>query len=416
MKTDESLALFERLCAVMPGASTRTVTHYDPFPVCIDHCDGYRVWDVDGNEYIDLLNNYTPLVHGHAHPAIVEAITTTARRGLASALPSPIDLQGELAERLCSRTPSIELARFTNSASEAVMMAVRVARAYTGKDEIVFPGNGYHGSWDQVNIGGVDEEHPDGNPEGVLGIPSCVAALAHLVRFNDIAYLEAIMEEHGERVACILLEPILGHILEPGEPEFIAAAARLARQYGAILILDETITYRLWVGGWQTQHGIEADITTMGKTVGGGMPVGAFGGKAEFMSILDPRRPAALPAHGTMNGHALGMAAGCACLDLLDQPSIDRLNGMGERLAGRLHEAGRDAGIGMSVHACGSLLQVNCSDPLGFHRACLEEGLYIAPRGSMNLSTVMDEAVLDEIAGRWLRAVERTASVVTKAV
>jgi glutamate-1-semialdehyde 2,1-aminomutase len=416
MKTDESLALFERLTKVMPGACTRSVTHYDPFPLCLDHGEGYRVWDVDGNVYIDLLNNYTPLVHGHAHPAIVEAITATAQGGLASAMPAPLALQAELAERLCSRTPSIDLVRFTNSASEAVMMAVRVARAYTGRDEIVFPGNGYHGNWEQVNVGGVDDEHPEGNPDGVVGVPRSVAALAHLVRFNDSTHLEAIMQQHGEHVACILLEPVVGHVVEPAEPGFIAAAARIARQHGALLILDETVTYRLWAGGWQVQHGIEADLTTMGKTIGGGMPVGAFAGKEEIMRILDPRRPDALQAHGTMNGHALGMAAGCASLDLLDQPAIDRINDMGERLAKRLDTAGREADLGMRVHACGSLLQVDCPDPLTFHRACLEEGLYIAPRGNMNLSTPMDEAVLDEIVERWQRAIDRAPSMSSAAV
>jgi len=416
MKTDESLALFERLSRVMPGASTRTVTHYDPFPVGIDHGEGCRVWDVDGNVYIDLLNNYTPLVHGHAHPRIVAAISETAQKGLAAAVPAPIALQGELAERICSRTPSIDLVRFTNSASEAVMMAVRVARAYTGRDEIVFPGNGYHGSWDQVNVSGVDEEHPDGNPGGVPGIPQAVADLAHFLRFNDTAQLEALMAEHGEKVACILLEPILGHTLEVGDPEFIAAAVRIAHEHGALLILDETITCRLWVGGWQAQHGIQPDLTTMGKTIGGGMPMGAFGGKREFMSILDPRSAGALSAHGTMNGHALCMAAGCASLDLLDQPAIDRINEMGERLAQRLDAAGSGAGIGMHVHAYGSLLQVNCDEILAFHRACLEEGLYIAPRGSMNVSTPMDEAVLDEIVERWVRAIDRVAAKASQAV
>jgi len=140
------------------------------------------------------------------------------------------------------------------------------------------------------------------------------------------------------------------------------------------------------------------------------MPVGAFGGKEHIMRILDPRSDQPLAAHGTMNGHALGMAAGCASIDLLDKPAIDRINGMGESLAGRLDAAGRDGDIGMRVHACGSLLQVNCADPLGFHRACLEEGLYIAPRGSMNLSTPMDETVLDEIVERWTRATARIVS------
>jgi glutamate-1-semialdehyde 2,1-aminomutase len=407
MNDQKSRELFERLAKVMPGANTRTVTHYDPFPVCIDHGEGCRLWDVDGNSYIDLLNNYTPLVHGHAHPRIVEAITSAASRGMASAVPAPFALQGELAERLCARTPSIDLVRFTNSATEAVMMAVRAARAYTGRDELIMPSNGYHGSWDQVSVSGVDEEHPDGAEGGVPGIPKAVADMAHFVRFNDVGHLEELLRQHGSATAAILLEPILGHILEPGDPEFFRAALRLAHEYGALLILDETITYRLHVGGWQAEHGIEADLTTMGKTIGGGMPVGAFGGKEHVMRIFDPRRTDALAAHGTMNGHALCMAAGCASLDLLDQPAIDRINRMGESLAAQLDGAARDAGVDMHVHACGSLMQVNCADPLAFHRACLEEGLYIAPRGSMNLSTPMDDEVIAEIVTAWKRALDR---------
>ena len=408
MNDQKSRELFERLAKVMPGANTRTVTHYDPFPVGIDHGEGCRVWDVDGNSYIDLINNYTPLVHGHAHPRIVEAITSTAARGMASAVPAPFALQGELAERLCARTPSIDLVRFTNSASEAVMMAVRAARAFTGRDEIIMPANGYHGSWDQVSLSGTDEAHPDG-AQGVVppGVPAVLADLVHFVRFNDSGHLEELMRQHGSSTAAILLEPILGHILEPGDPEFFRAALRLAHKYGALLILDETITYRLHVGGWQVEHGIEADLTTLGKTIGGGMPVGAFGGKEQVMRIFDPRTAHPLAAHGTMNGHALGMAAGCASLDLLDQPAIDRINRMGESLAERLDAAGQDAGTDVRVYSCGSLLQVKTAAPLAFHRACLEEGLYIAPRGSMNMSTPMDDDVVAEIVGAWQRALDR---------
>ena len=410
MNDQKSRELFERLARVMPGANTRTVTHYDPFPVCIDRGKGCRLWDVDGNAYIDLLNNYTPLVHGHAHPKIFEAITQTAARGMASAVPAPFALQGELAERLCSRTPSIDLVRFTNSASEAVMMAVRAARAFTGRDAIIMPSNGYHGSWEQVSLSGTDEAHPDG-ALGVVppGIPAVLAELVQFVRFNDTGHLEELMREHGSSTAAILLEPILGHILEPGDPEFFRAALRLAHEHGALLILDETITYRLHVGGWQVQHGIEADLTTMGKTIGGGMPVGAFGGKEHVMRIFDPRSADALAAHGTMNGHALCMAAGCASLDLLDQAAIDRINDLGGSLAAQLDAAGRDDGGDVRVHNCGSLLQVNAPDPLAFHRACLEEGLYIAPRGSMNVSTPMDDDVVAEIVAAWKRALDRVA-------
>ena len=412
MKDQKSRELFERLAKVMPGANTRTVTHYEAFPVAIDHGEGCRIWDVDGNSYIDLINNYTALIHGHAHPRIVEAMCRAAEQGLAAAVPAPIALQGDLAERLCSRTPSIDLVRFTNSATEAVMMAVRAARAFTGRDDIIMPANGYHGSWDQVSLSGTDEAHPDG-AEGVVppGIPKVLAGIVHFVRFNDIGHLEELMRQHGSSVAAILLEPILGHILEPGDPEFIRSALRLAHEYGALLILDETITCRLYVGGWQAQHGIEADLTTMGKTIAGGMPLGAFGGKEHVMRIFDPRIPEPLSAHGTMNGSPLCLAAGCASLDMLDQPAIDRLNGLGDTLAKLLDGIGREAGTDVRVHNCGSLLQVNCADPLAFHRACLEEGLYIAPRGSMNMSTPMDAAVIEEIVAAWKRAVGRLQAV-----
>ena len=410
MRDDRSRELFERLAKVMPGANTRTVTHYDPFPIGIERGEGCRLWDVDGNAYIDLINNYTALVHGHAHPRIVEAMTRTAQQGLAAAMPAPIALQGELAERLCSRTPSIDLVRFTNSATEAVMMAVRGARAFTGRDDIIMPANGYHGSWDQVSLSGADEAHPDGAGVVPMGIPQALAGMCQFVRFNDVAHLEELMQAHGPKTAAILLEPILGHILEPGDPEFIRAALRLAHEHGALLILDETITVRLHPGGWQAEHGIEADLTTVGKTIAGGMPLGAYGGKEEVMRIFDPRIPEPLSAHGTMNGSPLCLAAGCVSLDMLDTAACDRINGFGDSLSRLLNDAADAAGLDVRVHNYGSLLQVNSAAPLAFHRACLEEGLYIAPRGSMNLSTPMDDGVLGEVVAAWQRALGRMAA------
>ena len=203
------------------------------------------------------------------------------------------------------------------------------------------PANGYHGSWDQVSLSGTDEAHPDG-AEGVVpaGIPEVLADIIHFVRFNDIGHLEELLSRHGSETAAIILEPILGHILEAGDPEFMRAALRLAHESGALLILDETITYRLHVGGWQAQHGIEADLTTLGKTIAGGMPLGAFGGKEHIMRIFDPRIPEPLAAHGTMNGSPLCLAAGCASLDLLDQPTIDRINGLAGSLSRLLNAVG----------------------------------------------------------------------------
>ncbi len=411
MKTDKSLELFERLLKVMPGANTRSVTHYEPFPIGIDHGRDCRVWDVDGNEYIDFVNNYTPLVHGHAHPRIVDAIANTAARG--TAFPATTELQAELAERIVTRTPCIEQLRFTNSGSEAVLMAVRGARAYTGRDELVMPAGGYHGTWEQVALEAIempteDEDEGDDGRSGIpRGIPDALVDLMHFVRYNDIDHLEELMAEHGDRVACIIMEPILGHSLQEGDPAFVRAALRLAHEHGAVLVIDEVVTGRLCVGGWTAQHDVKPDLTTLGKTIGGGLPVGAFGGSAEVMSVFDPRRSDCVPSHGTFNGNSLVMAAGCASLDLLDQPAIDRINEMGDAFAARMQTAVDVAGVDVRVVNVGSLLHAHSSDCWALHAACLEEGLFIAPRGSMNISTVMDEAVLDEAAGRWERALQR---------
>jgi glutamate-1-semialdehyde 2,1-aminomutase len=225
------------------------------------------VWDVDGNYFIDLLNNYTSLVHGHAHRQIVAALTEQLPLG--TAFPAPGVLQAELAERIVERVGSVEQVRFTNSGSESVMQAVKLARAHTRRVEIVKAIGGYHGSWEQVpmTFGGADAGD----------VPDFVSQVVHMVPFNDLESLEHLMSERGERIAALVFEPVLGEGVIPGDPAFFAGARRLADQYGSLLITDEVVSFRLALGGYQSVLGVKPDLTTFGKIIGGGLPVGAVG-------------------------------------------------------------------------------------------------------------------------------------------
>jgi glutamate-1-semialdehyde 2,1-aminomutase len=255
-------------------------------------------------------------------------------------------------------------------------------------------------------------------------IPEGVRELVRMVDFNDVEGLEAAMEEEGDSVAAILLEPVTGTGIFEGTPEYFAAARRLADEHGALLICDEVITLRLAFGGFQEVLGVRPDLTTMGKIIGGGLPVGAFGGRSEVMAIFDPSAPHHLHHSGTFNGNLMTMAAGCVTLDLLTRSEIARMNALGERLADGLRRllAGRPDLQGV-VNVCGSLVHVNfgteeeirnysdlnLGSPLvgRFHLSALDEGLYFAPRGFMNTSTAMDEQAIDEALEACARAVGR---------
>ena len=418
MKTDVSHQLDQRLGRSLPGGNTRAATFYAPFPVALESGSGFMVRDLDGNEYIDVLNNYTSLIHGHGHPRIVEAIVSQASRGML--FPAPGVGQAELAERITGRIASIERVRFTNSGSEAVMMAIRAARAFTGREAIVKARGGYHGSWEQVAASSPDEGSGEqelseaaGRPRrrSDAGIPAAVRRLVHEVTYNDTPDLEMVMAEHGRSAAAIILEPVIGEETIPGDPIFLAAARRLATEHGAVLVFDEVVTARLHVGGVQTAVGISPDLTTLGKIIGGGLPVGAFGGRAEIMAIFDPRQADYLPHHGTFNGNALTMAAGCVSLDLLTQAEIERINGLGDELAQGLATTFASLSAPFSVTSVGSLVLIHAQQPgqlPPLHRAALEEGVYLAPRGLMSVSTPMDASTIDDVVARMGRAVART--------
>lgn len=419
INTRRSEALAERLRRVLPGGDTRSATFYEPHPIAFARGEGCRIFDLDGNSYLDFWNNFTSLAHGHAHPAIVEALKSQADLG--TAFPAPNEQQAELAERLAARVPSIELIRYTNSGSEAVMLAVRAARAFTGREMIVKADGGYHGCWEQVPMTTGDGIGNQG------GTPNAVSELVEMCVYNDVGSLRAIMERFGERVAAVILEPVMvGAGVIPGDPKFFEAARELCDRFGSILIFDEVVTLRLALGGRQAEFGVTPDLTTLGKIIGGGLPVGATGGRAEVMEIFDPRRESFIGHSGTFNGNPLTMAAGCVSLDLLDAEAITRINALGEELAGKLEDALTAANLDGTVTNCGSLLQIhletdgpvrafadtNMASPMlqRVHRACLEEGFLFAGRGMMCVSTPMDESTIELAAQSFERALERVSS------
>ena len=414
IRTERSREIFERLERSIPGGNTRSLAYFPPYPLAISSGSGCRIRDADGNEFIDLLNNYTASVHGHALPAINEAMSNQAALG--TVFPAPSELQAELAERIISRVASVEKVRFTNSGTEAVMMAARGARAFTGREKIIKAEGGYNGMWEQVPISWSQYPYKAAMPQGVR-------ELVRMVDYNDVGQLEAAMEKEGDEVAAIILEPVTGTGVFAGTPQYFAAARRLADEHGALLICDEVITLRLGVGGFQEVLGVSPDLTTMGKIIGGGLPVGAFGGRADVMEVFDPRSPHHLHHSGTFNGNLMTMAAGCVALDLLTQGEIERINALGERVAEGLRRslAERPELHGV-VNNCGSLLHVNfgtegevrkfsdlkldSSLASTFHLAALDEGVYFAPRGFMNTSTAMDEQLVDEVLEACSRAIE----------
>jgi glutamate-1-semialdehyde 2,1-aminomutase len=408
--TTRSHEVVARLERVMPGGNTRSGVFFRPFPLVLARGSGYRVWDADGNEFIDFLNNFTSLVHGHAHPRIVQAIQEQAPKG--TVFSAPTSGQASLAERICRRFPSVKRLRFTNSGSEANIVAVRAARAITGRDHVVMAAAGYHGIWEQVAV------QESGEEDANAGIPPAVRNLVRHVPLNDVPALEAVMEHEGRRIACLIFEPVRGHRLLPAQPEFLQAARRLADRAGALLILDEVVTARLDRGGYQLLAGVTPDLTTFGKVIGGGLPVGAVGGKAEILDLFDPRRPDAIHHSGTYNGNELTMAAGCASLDLLPQEEIERINALGDRLRAGLQERFRLAGTELTTGGYGSLVSIlpagdvqSFPETLArFHAAALEEGVYCAARGMLNISTPMDDAIIEEALDRLARVAERVVT------
>lgn len=405
-RTPKSQAMNARALRVLPGGNTRTGVYYAPYPAFMVQGSGARLTDLDGNTYIDFLNNFTSLVHGHAHPALIEAAQSQLPYGGVYA--SPMVRQVEMAELICDRVPGVSQLRFCNSGTEATMLAVRAARAFTGKSGILKMHGAYHGSHDLAAA--------TADPEADRGIPEGLRQNVFFAPFNDLAAVEQVLSEHANEIAAILLEPVpnAGGIPLP-RAGYLQGLRALADQYNVLLIFDEVVTLRLNEGGYQKIAGVTPDLTAMGKIIGGGFAVGAFGGTPEIMSQFDPARPNHIPHSGTFNGHSVTMAAGLASLQTLSQPEIERINALGDRLAAGFDEAFTEAGIVGKTTNIGSLVQVhwrageiaNMGDvsdgfrgagdlPYLLHLAMLNRGIYSAARGEYNISTVVADAQVEQ--------------------
>lgn len=391
-RTPGSRALQSRLSAVLPSGETRSVTYFPPYPLVLTRGSGAVVTDVDGNAYIDVLNNYTALVHGHAHPSILEAAREAMADG--TVFPAPNRPQLELAELLVERYPAIELVRFTNSGTEASTLALRIARRATGRRGLLMFEGGYHGT---------APEFADGGPD------------TRRVPYNNPAALRDALDDS---IAAVFAEPFLGSGgVVPAAEGFLRAVQAAARSAGALFVLDEVQALRTYLHGVHGALDLEPDLVTMGKIIGGGFPVGAVGGRRELMELTAAARRGALSHAGTFNGNPVTTAAGLASLRLLDQRAIDQLDVRGASLETTIATAARAAGDVAWVSRFGSILHVHLDDgPLGsegaaaLHLALLLEGVYAAPRGMLNLSTALTDAQLDRVAGAYESALSRIAA------
>jgi len=363
-----SAALFAEAQRVMPGGNSRTTVYLAPYPPYAATGEGCWITDVEGDRRLDCLNNYTALIHGHAHPAIVEAATRRLAQGASFPLPTPEEI--ELASLICDRLSSAERVRFTNSGSEAVMMAIKGARAWTGRPKIAKFEGAYHGSYDyaEVSLGSSPDNWGSlAAPASISysrGTPPAVLDDVIVLPFNHAEVAVARIEREAKSLAAVLVDPIPNRVgLMPARREFLEALREVTRAHGIALVLDEVIAFRVGYHGAQGVFGVTPDMTTLGKIIGGGLPVGAVAGRADVMAVFDPTggHPAA-PHGGTFNANPVTMAAGLAAMRLMTPEAYAKLDELGAKLRASLAECFKRVGVPGAVTGLGSLFRVHPTD------------------------------------------------------
>ncbi|WP_026972862.1 glutamate-1-semialdehyde 2,1-aminomutase [Aliagarivorans marinus] len=392
-----SESLFSQAQQAIPGGVNSPVRAFNGVggtPLFIEKADGARIYDADGKAYIDYVGSWGPMILGHNHPAIRQAVIDAAEQGLSFGAPTEVEI--EMAELVCKLVPSMDQVRMVNSGTEATMSAIRLARGYTGRSKILKFEGCYHGHADSLLVKAGSGALTLGEPNSP-GVPADFAKHTLTASYNDLDSVSALFKEFGEDIACIILEPVAGNMnCIPPQPGFLEGLRSICDEHGALLIIDEVMTgFRVALGGAQSHYGVTPDLTCLGKVIGGGMPVGAFGGKKEVMAKLAPLGP--VYQAGTLSGNPIAMAAGLAALTALQEPGLhQRLSATTERLVNGIKAAAARQGIPLATNQVGGMFGLfftEAEQVTNFAQVCqcdlerfkrffhlmLDEGVYLAP-------------------------------------
>jgi len=429
----QSAKLFQRAIKVLPGGVSRNTVLRSPHPLYADYGKGCRLVDIEGVSRIDFSNNMASLIHGHACPQVVAQVSKQLAKGTAYMMATECEVQ--YAEHLCARSPGFEKIRFVNSGTEALMVALKASRAFTGRPKIAKVEGAYHGGYDYAEVsqapspetwGSVD--HPRSVPL-VHGMPKSALNDVVIIPYNDIDRAIAILDSHASDLACVLLDLMPHRVgLNPADPEFVKAIREWTTRNGSLLALDEVITFRTEVGGMQTRFGVEPDLTALGKMIGGGFPVGAVTGRADVMDVLNPSADRVLfPHSGTFSANPITMKAGLISMQLYDAPAVIRLNALADRAMKGIENAIRETGVAACVTGGGSMFRVHmkANPPRNFREAFLNpderkrlavlldhmyaEGCVMINTCSALLSTPMTNTEIDTLIGAFKTGFEKIA-------
>ncbi len=423
---EKSYEEYKRACDLLPGgvnSPARAFSSVKENPVFIEKAKGSRIYDIDGNEYIDFIGSWGPMLFGHNKEEIVEAVSSQLEKGTSYGAPTVVET--EMAEEIVKLIPSVDRVRMVNSGTEATMSAIRLARGYTGRDKIIKFNGCYHGHGDSFLIKAGSGQATLGLPDSP-GVPADLARLTISLPYNDKEAIKEVFAEEGDEIAAVILEPVAANmgVVPPGEG-YLEFLREITEEYGSLLIFDEVITgFRMAPGGAQEYYGVEADLTCLGKIIGGGLPVGAYGGKKEIMDEVAPSGP--VYQAGTLSGNPLAMAAGLEMMKLIQQPGVyEELKEKADYLAAGLREIAEESSLKLSVNQAGTLVSLYFTDEevidyetastsdtdlyAEYFQEMLKDGIYLAPSQyeAIFLSMAHEKAELNKFLDSAKAAISR---------